>query len=331
MKDILNFIPRIKWHKIVNTIEKQKDGGFILKKFKRIAYIILLVIIIVLSLTIYTSATKNDGQDQKEKTFSEIKYLESKFIDIFNSMNNIESKNYSISTTELSKESTQKSSTESSSDSGSGGESGGSSSSQSQSSESSGSEQDSEDKKKFELKSNGVLLNSDDINWDNIKSEIERLYSSIPTITLDLYQLDINKEDILGFNKEFDQLTIVIKDNKKEETLQELTKVYEYIPKFLGSATNNELYKKLIETKVDILKGYSKLDSEKWSEISNDIQKAIDTYSSVLTNTQIDTSKQYSINKTYIMLNELQSAVNTEDTSVFLIKYKNLVEEINNM
>ena len=31
------------------------------------------------------------------------------------------------------------------------------------------------------------------------------------------------------------------------------------------------------------------------------------------------------------MLNELQNAVNLKDTTVFLIKYKNLLEEMNNI
>ena len=31
------------------------------------------------------------------------------------------------------------------------------------------------------------------------------------------------------------------------------------------------------------------------------------------------------------MLNELQNAVNVQDTSVFLIKYKNILEEMNNL
>ena len=31
------------------------------------------------------------------------------------------------------------------------------------------------------------------------------------------------------------------------------------------------------------------------------------------------------------MLNELQNATNVKDEAVFLIKYKNLLEEINNM
>lgn len=313
-----------------------------MKNIRRIGYIVLIVILLVLSLTIYTNASKDNSQNQKEKTFSQIKYMEGKLASLLNTMNNIEARNYSVVTSELSKETTKKSGSDNSSSksssgggSSSGGESsGGDSSGGQSSSDSSGQEaegQDSQDNKKFEMKSKGVLTNTEDINWESVKSEIETLYTSIPSITIDLYQLDINKEDVLAFNTEFDKLTNVAKDEKKEETLDGLTKVYEYIPKFLRSSGQEELYTTLIETKLNVFKAYAKLDGENWQEISNHVKSAIDSFSKLLTSTNIEAREQYNISKAYIMLNELQNAVNLQDKAVFLIKYKNLLEEINNI
>lgn len=325
---------------------------------RRLGYIVIIVILLVLSLTIYTNASKDNSQNQKEKTFSQIKYMEGKLASLLNRMNHIEARNYSVVTSELSKETTNKSGSDNSSSksssgggsssSGGGSSEGGSSGGDSQGGESSGGGSsggqgssdssgqqsqggDSKDNKKFELQSKGVLTNTEDINWNTVKSEIETIYTSIPSITIDLYQLNINKEDVLAFNTEFDQLTKVAKDEKKEETLDRLTKVYEYIPKFLRSSGQEELYTTLIETKLNVFKAYAKLDGANWQEISKDVKSAIDSYSKLLTSTNIEARKQYNISKAYIMLNELQNAVNLQDSSVFLIKYKNLLEEINNI
>ena len=92
-----------------------------------------------------------------------------------------------------------------------------------------------------------------------------------------------------------------------------------------------ELYTILVETKSHVLKAYAKLDSDNWQDISSDIRNAIDTYSKLLTMTNIDARKQYNVSKVYIMLNELQNAANLKDPAVFLIKYKNLLEEMNNI
>lgn len=311
-----------------------------MKNIRRVGYIILIVIVIVLSLTIYTNASKDDEKELKEKTFSQIKYMEGKIANLLNSMNNIEVRNYSVVTSEMSKATTEKS--ESESDGSSGGQqnggktsSGGGSSSDGQESSEDSSEGATngkeEKQKKFELKATGVLTKTEDINWDIIKNEVENLYTSLPSITMDLYQFNINQEDILGFNTQYDKLTNVIKDEKKEESLTELANLYQYFPKFLRGSEQEELYSILIETKANIFKAYAKLDAQNWQEISDDIKNAIEVYSKLLTNTEIDSKKQYDISKGYVMVNELQNAVNLKDPAVFLIKYKNLLEEFNNI
>lgn len=303
-----------------------------MKNIRRIAYIVVFVILLVLSLTIYTNASKDSQKDQKDKTFSQIKYMEGRIANWINSMNNIEVRNYSVVTSEMSKATTEKSNSENKSSSGgSQGGSGGEEQSDSDNSSEGTSSGQEQKEKKFELQSIGVLTNSEDINWDVIKNEVENLYTSLPSITIDLYQQNINQEDVLGFNSEYDKLTTAVKEQNKEETLLELTNIYEYFPKFLRSSDQDILYTTLVETKLYVFKGYSKLDSENWQEVSDDIKSAIDTYSKLLTSTDIDSRKQYNVNKGYIMLNELQNAANLNSTEVFLIKYKNLLEEMNNL
>lgn len=307
-----------------------------MKKYRKIVYLFFILVIAVLGIMIYHNVSKGNNQDGKEKSFSEVKFLENKLVDLLNQMNHIETRNYKVSVSEISKqEEEQKSQTSSNSQSNS------SSDSSQKSEESSGGENSSgsgastgksnQNNQKFSLKSAGVLTNSNEINWDYIKGEIEILYTSLPTITLDLYQLNVAQEDVLSFNKEFDQLTVVVKEENKEKTLNLLSKLYEYMPKFTDKATDEELYKIIAQTKSNLFKAYSKLDSKNWNEISNDIRQTVDSYSKLMTNTNIDSSKQYSISKAYVMLNELQNAVNVQDEAVFLIKYKNVLEEINNL
>ena len=157
------------------------------------------------------------------------------------------------------------------------------------------------------------------------------MYTSISTITLDLYRLHVSQEDILNFNKELDNLTVSLEEENKQLVLDNLVKIYEYIPKFAQAVVDDPLYKTVVETKLNVFKGYAKLDSGDWAGMNTNLVDAINIYATLLTNTQIDTSKQTSINKGYVMLNELKNAVDTQNRSVFLIKYKNLLEEINNL
>ena len=183
-----------------------------LKKFKIIAYVMLLIVIIVLSLTIYTSATQENQQEsENEKVFSEIKYLDLKFVDLFNNMNNIETRNYRIFTnkteesksaefTDEGKSSTKQENNETNSDSNSTSDSGSSSEGDSNTS-SSEKENKNNSVTNYQMTQSGILTSNRDIDWSSCKNELELIYTSISTITLDLYKINVAQEDILNFNK----------------------------------------------------------------------------------------------------------------------------------
>lgn len=307
-----------------------------MKNLKKMAYIILIIIIVVLSLTIYTNASKNNEEDQKQKTLSEIKFLDSKIVDLLNSLNNIEFENYKISSIEANKQSDKEKNSDTK-QSPSGGEESSESASQSQESGGSGGDSSKTTAKinnsnqKFELISSGVLNSNEQIRWDDIKSQVEMLYSSMPTLTLDLYQLNVNQEDILSFNKELDNLALSVKNEEKEQSIKQLSRLYEYIPKFANNVSDEELYKNVLEVKSNIFKAYKELESENWEEISKNVVEAINVYNKLLTLPNIEASKQYMLNKGYILINELQNTINMKDKEIFLIKYKNLLEELNNL
>lgn len=301
-------------------------------KYKKMAYLLLIIVVITIVTVLCQNISEGNKNEDKEKGNSEVEFLEGKIEKLFNNMNNIETRNYNISVSEISEQSEAKQSQGESNTSGS------SSSGDSISSEQSGSSgnqgtnpNEASNSEKYELEESGVLTNTEQIDWNNIKTEVEGLYLSLPTITIDLYKLNVAKEDVLGFNKKFDQLTINAKSENKQETLATLSEIYEYIPKFIEKVTDDEIEKIAVKTKSEIFKAYSKLDQDKWNEIAQNVKQAEENYSKLLSNTSIDKTKQYRVNKCYVMLNELQNAVNFKNSSVFLIKYQNLLEEIDNI
>lgn len=311
-----------------------------MKKYKKFLFLFLIIVITTLSAFLYTTLGKGNSQDEKEKTLAEVGYLEKKIVTLLNELNNIESRNYNLSVSEISKEDssqseqdTQEKESKSNGEEESQDKRNQNSQEQGEDSARNSNTSSGEDEKneEYTLKETGILANVNNIDWENLKTEVENLYLPVPTITLDLYSVEISRDDILGFNQELDNLTMVVKEENKEKTLENLSKLYEYIPRFAKMLTDNTTYRAVIETKNNLFKAYSKLDSKNWDEISNDLKQAIDTYSNQLINTNKDSDKQYVINKIYIMLNELQNAVNVQDESIFLIKYKNILEEMNNL
>ena len=290
--------------------------------YKIYAYIFLAIFIILFSvfgIVKVTQANTNNNEEYVRKVISEIKYLDINFVKLFNQMNNIEFDNYKISINEIDKKSLKDKKEDKSNEKNS-----------SKSNEDEENEEN-RDIKIFDLKRINILTESKDINWQKIKDVVENMYLSIPTITLDLYQTKLDKKDILEFNREYDNLTKFVQEENKEKTLDELVLLYSKMVKISENVFPKEFDKLILNTKLNLFKGYSKLDSKNWEKILKDIDRSIEEFSKILTIKDIEKQKIYSINKIYIMLNELKSSINIENTEIFLIKYKNIVEELNKM
>ena len=301
-----------------------------MKKYIKTAYIFLISIVLLSGFFIYRVSGKNNSSNEKigEKTLAEVKHLENEFQNLFNQFNNISFENYKISSSEIKKEDeSQSSSSSQKSTSNGGGSSEKSKSSENQ--EESGSE---EDNKQYKLEEVGILTEDTEIDWKQIKNDVEKVYTYLYPMTLDLYQTSINQQDITNFNKEYDNFTKSVKEENKEESLKELSILYDYLPKFVENCTEDNKEKTIIKTKNELFKAYSVLDKEEWNTIADNINNAKQEFTKLVTNISNEESiNKYNVNKAYVMINELQNSITLKDKEVFLIKYKNLLEELQNM
>ena len=201
------------------------------KKHKIRAYIFLAIfVILVVSFGAYRVMSVNKEGDKKEigeKVATEKKYIDERLTEIFNQMNNIKYESYKISINTVNP-STQEETNQQNSQNAEGenqtgqesentGKSEKGSDSKSADSSETGGKSNSEgenstetEQKKYQLQEEGILTQKEDIDWQVVKNNIEKMYVSIPTITLDFYQTNINDENILNFNTEFDNLTKIV-------------------------------------------------------------------------------------------------------------------------
>ena len=85
-----------------------------MKKYKKMIYVFLILVIAILGVLLYYNVSKGKSQDGKEKSFAEIEFLENKLVTLLNEMNHIETRNYNVSVSKITKqEEEQKSQTSS--------------------------------------------------------------------------------------------------------------------------------------------------------------------------------------------------------------------------
>lgn len=308
---------------------------------------ILLIILIIFMLFTLTGCGKKQSEEElsKQKLDQEIQYLDIKFVSLMNMLNNITFSNYKVTSEDIKEEKDEgkgnsldsgqgdsKSSSEGGASSESGGDSNSSSGSESESGEKSSSGGDSKEQNKiFKLTEDNILSLDPNTNiaWDLIKSEIENLYSIWTTITIDMHIAGINSNDILEFNTLLDSLAIQAKDENKQGSLDNLSKLYTLLPKYLNSYSNNEIKKSVLNTKAHLLKAFCMVDSDRWEDMHTEILNANQEFSTIINNVNIDKNKKLNVNRAYLLLKEAQNSIETKDKEVFLIKYKNTIQELN--
>lgn len=318
-----------------------------MKKFIKTIIIILIIIAIIATFYTVSKGAKKTEQDINKKIVSEIKYLDSELTEMLNSLNGIQLSNFETIIVKQQEdnnnnsddnESNQSKNNESENGKGSSNSKedsseGGSSSQESGSSGSSksgGGTSSEEKSENYELEKKTILSRNTDVQWDEIRQKIESLYLVWPTITMDLYKINIQNNDILGFSDSLDYTTLYIKEENKGDTLKMLVKLYEYLSIYNNKASNDELYKNIIDFKKYILNAYVLVSDKSWNEINENLRMAEEIYNKILNDTSIQSEKKFNINQTYIVFKELQNSCKLQDEDVFYIKYKNLLLELNN-
>lgn len=273
----------------------------------------------------------DDKKDLKEKVEEELNYLDTHMISIINDLNNISLQNYKITSEmiEVEEKSKELSTGSTGGEESSQQQEGQKNSSQSQSSKNS-QEQNNIDITKMEPNS-ALTFNSNDVDWERIKYEIENLNESWSVILLDLYSLNVNNDDVIAFSSVLDNAIISIKNENKEDSLTNLAKLYSYIPTYEKAISAENNVQNIKQAKAFLINAYSFVQQGNWNEIQRNMTECEKTFKNVVNDIEFAKKNEYKINKTYVLIKELQNSLDLQDKEVFYMKYKNLLESINTL
>ena len=287
----------------------------------------ILILVICLFFLVGCSDNTSDTQS-KDKLTSEIKYFSSHIAKLLNDLNNISLQNYELTSRKVNIDSSSNnsSSSEGSSSSGSSSNSGG----QSQSGSGQGSSQNNDQSAESQsitvtdMQANSVLkTNTDDINWDLVKTEIEQINTSWSVVMLDLQNANVSNTDIMAFSNLLDKTIISIKNEDKNTSLTNLTALYSYIPKFLNSVSMDKSLQNIETTKYNIFIAYTAVSQDDWNTANTNIANAETSFLSVLNDTNYYQNREFKINKSYVLLKDMQNSIVNMDKELFFLKYKN--------
>jgi len=177
---------------------------------------------------------------------------------------------------------------------------------------------------------NILTNNQEDTNWDLVKTEIELINTSWSVVLYDLYKMNnSDNTDLLAFSDTLDRCIISIKDENKADSLNNLAELYSYIPAFTKMTSEDNNIKCIKDTKSSVIKAYVSVSNDDWIAVNDNLTAAEQSFNNVFKDIEFVKNNEYKINKTYILLKELQNSLAKQDKNIFYMKYINLMESIN--
>lgn len=169
-------------------------------------------------------------------------------------------------------------------------------------------------------------------DWDLVRNETEMIYSVWASIVLDLSDIGVESEKIIGFSNSLDDALISIKQKDKTGASLKLAKLYNYIKEFSNVSQMEETKKKTIETRSHIVNSYAYVETGKWDKVVGEVGEAEKKFSELVNSVDKENEqRKFGINKTYILIQELKNSLSTEDKEIFYLKYKNLLESLHSL
>lgn len=312
-----------------------------------IYYILKLLFLLILCLFILTGCSNNNDDKLKGKTQDQINYLEKDLISMLNGFNNISYANYRIEikqetqssqTNALIEESKKQGATngESIQETNQNNNSVENSSNESQmdtSGNNTGKNEQQQSNSNIRMVPNSILLNNnkENIDWNNMKYEIEKIYSSWNTLFIDLNSLENGNTKTLDFSSILNDATQSIKAENKINSMKNISKMYSALGEYKKSYINDNMQINLIETKSNIIETYVFVTETNWDEAIKSINKADASLGNVINNVATRQINQSNINKAYVLLKEAKKAIEIKEQDIFFINYKMLMQELDNI
>ena len=306
---------------------------------------LIVIFTILLATLIYIKFFSNNKDNEyailTEKVEGEVKYLDYTIIELMNKLNNISYSRYQVTIKEVNESEQQNSSSGNSSENGMQTQEKGTNNQEESKADTSNSNDNNSNKSESEsmneseartsrLAQVDSLLNSnyDDIPWNEISYGVETIYTSWPSISLDMKALNINDSDISSFSTTLDGIAQAVKVQDKNSTLINLYNLYTLLPKYLSYFSSNEYTINVYNTKAYVLSSYVSANSENWKDMNTNITNAINTLSKNMNSTNLNDTEKSTIEKSYVLLEELKRGVGLEDKEIFYLKYKLAMEQL---
>ena len=169
------------------------------------------------------------------------------------------------------------------------------------------------------------------INWQELQNRTIRLYNYWNSTILDLNRLEIDNTYLTDFGKKLDNLSISIKNQDKQECLNNLLDLYSRLSIYSKVLDYDSNYTNILLCKYNLITAYFIVEKGNWTLTHESITASTSCLSNVVNSMENNRYKQYNINQAYIAVKEMENLINVKDLDIFYMKYNIAIEKLENI
>lgn len=174
----------------------------------------------------------------------------------------------------------------------------------------------------------GEYSENDNIKWEDINNDAQKINNVLDTIMLDLSEVNISNEEIINFRNEVNNLMIAIGSKDKYTFMQKLSYLYSLLPNYLEKYSGDKNKINIMKLKSLVLSGMVYSNSLEWDQAKTTMGLAETKYKEMMDDVDYMKEYSYNLNKIYILLEEFKNSVDIEELELVRQKYINFIEKI---
>lgn len=182
-----------------------------------------------------------------------------------------------------------------------------------------------------EMKTNNSLLEvaGGDIDWDNIEYIYENIFTSIPTMALDLEEKKVDANLISNCNIALNGVAQSIIGKDKNSCMINYYNLYSYLNEIVKNVAEDDYTINYYGTITNVLNAYALANQEnKFKEMEDSIDKAINQFANILNDDSIEYNKKQNIKKIDLELKHTKDSIKLSDKNIFYLQYKNVMQDL---
>lgn len=166
------------------------------------------------------------------------------------------------------------------------------------------------------------------LDWNGMYKESRKITESWSSVVLDLSKLNISKEQINGLGQDLSNIIISISSENLLDVFNYLYSAYSRLPEIKKLYSENDIEIRKLEFKKLVVLAYKQAEEGNFESSKNEIKNASDKYSDMMNDVNYSKENSYNLNKIFVEIEELKSAIDLENLPLIRIRFVNFIEEI---